>query len=158
MIVPLLGASHLQHLLTSLPPYLSNLFICLNLIRHLDLRKKTAKTNHTLINPTMFSSFSSFSNPFGVPRFLGGNPGTAIDLNSVEIHHVETQNEKRARTLKHLLKLNHANHSIVYHDLEFHNHMPHVRVTLLTQLFMAELIQEVRSLDPPTLWEPTRVT
>ena len=74
----------------------------------------------------MFSSFSSFSNPFSVPRFLGGNPGTAIDLKPVEVHHVETRHEKRARTLKHLLKLNHANHSIVYHNLEFHNHMPHV--------------------------------
>ena len=76
----------------------------------------------------MFSSFSSFSNPFGLPRFLGGNPGTAIDLKSVVVYPVETRHEKRARTLKHLLKLNHANHSIVYHNLQFHNHMPHVRV------------------------------
>lgn len=74
----------------------------------------------------MFSSFSSFSNPFSVPRFLGGNPGTAIDIESVEVHQVETKHEKRARTLKHLLKLNHANHSIVYHNLHFHNHMPHI--------------------------------
>lgn len=81
----------------------------------------------------MFSSFSSFSNPFTLPRFLGGNPGIAIDLHSVEVHDVETQQEKRARTLKHLLKLNHANHSIVYHHLQFHNHMPHVRPSVPTQ-------------------------
>lgn len=98
----------------------------------------------------MFSSFSSFSNPFSVPRFLGGNPGTAIDLKSVEVHDVETQHEKRGRTLKHLLKLNHANYSIVYHQLQFHNHMPHVRVSLLLSFLMAELIQKIRYSDLPT--------
>lgn len=73
-----------------------------------------------------FSSFSSFSLPFAVPRFLGGDLGSAIDIHSVDVNDVETKHEKPARTLKHLLKLNHVNHSIVYHDLEFHNHMPHV--------------------------------
>lgn len=52
-----------------------------------------------------------------------------IDLPSVEIHDVETSTERRARTLKHLLKANHVNHSIIYHDLRFHNHAPHVRPT-----------------------------
>lgn len=74
----------------------------------------------------MFSAFSNLSLPFSVPRFLGGDAGTAIDIKSVQIHDVETQQEKRARTLKHLIKLNHASHSIVYHNLHFHNHMPHV--------------------------------
>ncbi|KAL6720684.1 hypothetical protein ACLMJK_002609 [Lecanora helva] len=74
----------------------------------------------------MFSAFTSFSNPFSLPRFLGGNQGTAIAIKPVEVHDVEAQNEKRARTLKHLLKLNHTNHSIVYHQLQFHNHMPHI--------------------------------
>ena len=74
----------------------------------------------------MFSAFSSFSLPFSIPRFLRGDAGTIIDIKSVTIHDVETQQEKRARTLKHLIKLNHASHSIVYHHLQFHNHMPHV--------------------------------
>lgn len=74
----------------------------------------------------MFSAFSSFSLPFNIPHFLGGDAGTAIDIKSVTIYDVETQQEKRARTLKHLVKLNHASHSIVYHNLQFHNHMPHV--------------------------------
>ena len=79
---------------------------------------------------TMFSSFTSFSNPFSVPRFLQAKPSSAIDITSVEIHDVETKPEKRARTLKHLLKLNHANHAVIYHDLHFHNHMPHVRPSI----------------------------
>jgi hypothetical protein len=28
--------------------------------------------------------------------------------------------------LKHLLKLNHANHAILYNERKFHNHAPHV--------------------------------
>jgi hypothetical protein len=50
----------------------------------------------------------------------------SIDLPSVEIHDVETVHEKRPRTLKHLLKANHVNHSILYHHLQFHNHLPHI--------------------------------
>lgn len=50
----------------------------------------------------------------------------SIDLPSVEIHDVETAAEKRPRTLKHLLRANHVNHSILYHDLQYHNHMPHL--------------------------------
>lgn len=49
-----------------------------------------------------------------------------IDLPSVEIHNVETAPEKRPRTLKHLLRANHVNHSILYHDLRFDNHLPHI--------------------------------
>jgi hypothetical protein len=60
--------------------------------------------------------------------FLSAQRGDypSIDLPSVEIHDVETAAEKRPRTLKHLLKANHANHSIIYHNLTFHNHTPHV--------------------------------
>jgi hypothetical protein len=50
----------------------------------------------------------------------------SIDLPSVEIHDVETAPEKRPRTLKHLLRANHVNHSIIYHHLQFHNHTPHL--------------------------------
>lgn len=50
---------------------------------------------------------------------------SSIDLPSVDIHDVETAPEKRPRTLKHLLRANHINHSIIYHNLQFHNHMPH---------------------------------
>jgi hypothetical protein len=70
-----------------------------------------------------------FSLPrISIPSFLrfGGGSHLKVELPSVEIHDIETAAEKRPRTLKHLLKANHANHSIIYHDLHYHNHIPHV--------------------------------
>lgn len=57
---------------------------------------------------------------------LGSASHKAIALEPVEVHNVETSPEKRPRTLKHLLKANHINHSILYHSLQFHNHLPHL--------------------------------
>ncbi|KAH8149563.1 uncharacterized protein LAJ45_06192 [Morchella importuna] len=37
----------------------------------------------------------------------------------------ETSPEKRDRTLKHLLRANHQNYSVLYSQLRFHNHLPH---------------------------------
>lgn len=50
----------------------------------------------------------------------------AIALPSVEIHHVETNPDRNARCLKHLLKANHVNYSVVYHNLQYDNHTPHI--------------------------------
>jgi Questin oxidase-like len=50
----------------------------------------------------------------------------SINIPSVEIHEVETMPDKRPRTLKHLLKANHANFAIFSNKLQFHNHMPHI--------------------------------
>ncbi|KAL8880929.1 MAG: hypothetical protein Q9192_007915, partial [Flavoplaca navasiana] len=74
----------------------------------------------------MFSSFSSFSNPFRLPRIFSSGNITAINVQPVEVHDVEIKHDKRARTLKHLLSLNHVNNAIIYHDLEFHNHTAHI--------------------------------
>ena len=49
-----------------------------------------------------------------------------MNLRPVREHNIETSSDRRARTLKHLLKANHINHSIIYHDLQYHNHAPHV--------------------------------
>lgn len=70
----------------------------------------------------MFPSFS-----FKIPGF-GSRPSNlpTIELPSVEIHDVETAAEKRPRTLKHLIKANHVNYSIIYHNLRFHNHSVHI--------------------------------
>ncbi|KAI0888628.1 uncharacterized protein GGS22DRAFT_152000 [Annulohypoxylon maeteangense] len=62
-----------------------------------------------------------------VNRMVPNNGQTqTIDIPPVEVYSVETAPEKRPRTLKHLLRANHVNHSILYHGLEFHNHMPHI--------------------------------
>ncbi|KAF1840610.1 uncharacterized protein K460DRAFT_390101 [Cucurbitaria berberidis CBS 394.84] len=70
-----------------------------------------------------------FSLPrISLPSFLHAGNGThpTVDLPSVEVHDIETAAEKRPRTLKHLIKANHANYSIIYHNLRFHNHTPHI--------------------------------
>lgn len=61
-----------------------------------------------------------------VNLFVGGSDQQSINIPPVEVHNVETAPEKRPRTLKHLLRANHVNHSIIYHNLQFDNHMPHV--------------------------------
>ena len=106
----------------------------------------------------MFSSFSSFANPF---NFLGRSSGSAIDLKSVDIHDIETKQDKRARTLKHLIKLNHANHSILYNHLQFHNHLPHVRRHLLKRLPCTLRLlcsRTDRYWARPTYWDQIRTT
>ncbi|KAJ5377712.1 uncharacterized protein N7496_005121 [Penicillium cataractarum] len=50
----------------------------------------------------------------------------AIDLPPVKAHDLENAQEKNARALKHLLKLNHANHAILCNNRKFHNHAPHL--------------------------------
>ena len=73
----------------------------------------------------MFSSLL----PRSVPSFGFGKiakAGEQINIPKVKVFDVETISDKRARTLKHLLKLNHANFSILYNRLRFHNHTPHV--------------------------------
>lgn len=58
---------------------------------------------------------------------LGGDGKTkAIDLPLVEVHHVETNPDRRARSLKHLLKANHVNYSVVYSQNRFDNHNAHI--------------------------------
>lgn len=61
-----------------------------------------------------------------VNRLVGGPSSNSIDLPPVEVHNVEADPDKRPRTLKHLLKANHVNHSVLYHNLEFDNHMAHI--------------------------------
>jgi len=72
--------------------------------------------------------FSLRSLGLGIPRWLttASSSDQGISLPSVSIHDIEENPEKRARTLKHLIKANHINHSIIYHNLQFHNHTPHV--------------------------------
>ncbi|KAF2674417.1 hypothetical protein BT63DRAFT_419709 [Microthyrium microscopicum] len=59
-----------------------------------------------------------------IPNF-GSAATTVIKLPSVAIDDIETSTDRVARRLKHLILANHANHSILYHKLEFHNHTAH---------------------------------
>jgi hypothetical protein len=59
-------------------------------------------------------------------RNLPNFQASPISLPNVSIHNIETSSDRRARTLKHLIKANHANFSIIFHDLRFHNHTPHI--------------------------------
>lgn len=59
-------------------------------------------------------------------RLVGAPAHQAIPIEPVEVHRIEAAPEKRPRTLKHLLRANHTNHAILYHTLQFHNHLPHI--------------------------------
>ncbi|KAF4469146.1 Cell cycle checkpoint RAD17 [Fusarium albosuccineum] len=93
-----------------------------------------------------------------VNRLLGLGPNRqAINVPPVEVHHVETDPDRRARCLKHLLKANHANYSIVYHNLQYDNHNPHILSS--AYLLGADVSQlneiydnQISELDP---WEPS---
>jgi hypothetical protein len=83
----------------------------------------------------MFSSFTSLSLPRFSSIFNPSSSHQAITIPPVEVHDIETSTDKRDRTLKHLLRLNHANFSILYNRLRFHNHTPHVRHILQSFAF-----------------------
>ncbi|KAK3113019.1 hypothetical protein LTR53_010108 [Teratosphaeriaceae sp. CCFEE 6253] len=63
-----------------------------------------------------------------LPNFSGWSlpTGGGVKLPKAKVHDIEERPEKRARTLKHLLKANHINHSVIYNELRFHNHTPHI--------------------------------
>jgi len=71
----------------------------------------------------MFSSFFSSNLP---KLSFGWNTAQAIGIPAVKVYDVETSPDKRDRRLKHLLKLNHANFSILWNHHRFHNHTPHL--------------------------------
>ena len=93
-----------------------------------------------------------------VNRFISTKDASpSIDIPPVEVHNVETAPEKRSRTLKHLLKANHINHSILFHDRRFHNHLPHILCSAyLLGASDAQLhhvyAEEAKTLEP---WEPS---
>ncbi|TID17122.1 hypothetical protein E6O75_ATG09888 [Venturia nashicola] len=72
-------------------------------------------------------SFLHRSNPLSyLTQTLSSLTPRPITLPNVSVHDIETLPDKRTRTLKHLVKANHHNHSIIYHDLQFANHAPHI--------------------------------
>lgn len=78
--------------------------------------------------------FSSFHTPLTTLQFGFGRTSTPtnsrISLAPAPIHdtelHPSSSSSPACRRLKHLLKLNHFNHAILYHHRRFHNHTPHL--------------------------------
>ncbi|KAI9927811.1 hypothetical protein ASPWEDRAFT_173462 [Aspergillus wentii DTO 134E9] len=67
----------------------------------------------------------NFSFPFSNP-FSSWGDRTSFDIPPVKVHEIDTAPEKPARALKHLIKLNHVNNSVLYNERRFHNHAPHL--------------------------------
>jgi hypothetical protein len=86
----------------------------------------------------------------------------SIDIQSVEINDVETAPEKRPRTLKHLFRANHVNYSILYHNLQYHNHMPHLLGSAYVLGANADQLQKIYDNESKELeeWEdsPAEIT
>jgi hypothetical protein len=72
--------------------------------------------------------------PSYLSQFFSARPADAINVPPVKVHEIETAVEKPARALKHLLKLNHANHAIFYKERRLHNETPHVCFPLLIRV------------------------
>lgn len=81
----------------------------------------------------MFTQFSRLR----LPTFGFGSKAPTVDIPPVEIHDVEEAADKRPRTLKHLIRANHVNHSIIYHNLQFHNHNNHVRSHMASNSYIS---------------------
>lgn len=99
-----------------------------------------------------------------VNRFLGGSSGheQIFDIAPLDLHNIEGNPDRRARCLKHLLKANHVNYSIIYHNLQFDNHNAHILCSAYLLGAKEEQLQtiyekEVASLEPWTE-SPSEVT
>ncbi|KAI9769626.1 MAG: hypothetical protein M1840_003863 [Geoglossum simile] len=57
---------------------------------------------------------------------LANSRPQAIDIPPVQVHDIETSPEKRMRSLKHLIRANHVNHSIAFRRLDNNNDLPHI--------------------------------
>lgn len=90
-----------------------------------------------------FSFLRSFSN------LIHWSDRKLLHLPSVTIHEIDTAQEKPARALKHLLKLNHANHAILWNDRKFHNHVPHVSQHSCLCVRMSLTVLDTRLLFSP---------
>lgn len=93
----------------------------------------------------------------GVNRLVGSGSAKTIDLPSAKIHHIETNPERPARRLKHLLKANHANYALLYHNLQFDNHNAHALSSAYLlganeDQLRAIFDEEAQSLEP---WKPS---
>ncbi|OJD36921.1 mgs207 protein [Diplodia corticola] len=74
-----------------------------------------------------------------------------IRVEKEPVYTVEETAEKRARTVKHLLQANHSIYSVIYHNLEFHNHTPHILGSAYILGATDEHLNEVYDVETETL-------
>ena len=95
------------------------------------LRSSPPETTWTTVNLTE-SNAKMFQLP--IPSLKSFNffsrDKQVFEIPLVKVYDLENSQDKSARALKHLLKLNHANYAILYNARKFHNHAPHVSEAL----------------------------
>lgn len=74
------------------------------------------------ITSRMFSLFSSRSQ-----SSLTGDDTPIVDVPPVSGTNIELAADRPGRALKHLIRLSHASHAVLFNHYTFHNHLPHVR-------------------------------
>ncbi|ODM15120.1 hypothetical protein SI65_09359 [Aspergillus cristatus] len=63
---------------------------------------------------------------FSLPRIYPLWERSQFKIPPPKIYELENAPEKPTRALKYLIKLNHANHAILFHERKSHNHIPHL--------------------------------
>lgn len=71
---------------------------------------------------------------FSLPRIFPLWEKSQFKIPPPKIHDIENAPEKPTRALKYLIKLNHANHAILFHERKSHNHIPHVSPSSQTSM------------------------
>ncbi|KAI9740364.1 MAG: hypothetical protein M1834_004943 [Cirrosporium novae-zelandiae] len=74
----------------------------------------------------MLSTIANYISGWHPSQSSPGKQHLTVNLPSIETHEIETDSDRRGRRLKHLLRLNHATHAVLYHHLHFHNHTAHI--------------------------------
>ena len=87
----------------------------------------------TKMETSMLSQLTNLLPSIKLP-FLDRFTASVKSLPACEIHNLESATDKPARTLKHLLKLNHAKHAVLQRDNGLGvNYVPRVRVRLFPE-------------------------
>ncbi|DAA77737.1 TPA_exp: Uncharacterized protein A8136_6283 [Trichophyton benhamiae CBS 112371] len=76
-------------------------------------------------------SMLNFRSPFSWFSSAGKDDGNSpsVEIKPIQVHDIESAEEKPGRRLRQLLKLNHATNAILYNNLSFFNHIPHLLST-----------------------------
>ena len=93
----------------------------------------------------------SLSTYLPLPFTSGVKATKVIDIPPVKTYNIEIEKDKSGRSLKHLLKLNHVTYSILYHDLRFHNHLPHILGSAFLLGSEVEHLQKIYDAEAETL-------